>query len=85
MARNGYHLQYLLYAVALHRYLSLRLPGYRYEQHSGGVFYLFVRGVRPGWQVNGKPAGVVFHKPAFSTIEALDLLVGAAAATRSKA
>jgi exodeoxyribonuclease V beta subunit len=84
MARNGYHLQYLLYALALHRYLSLRLPGYQYDQHFGGVFYLFVRGVRPTWQIEGKPAGVYFHKPAFSTIAALDLLVSGPAATRGQ-
>jgi exodeoxyribonuclease V beta subunit len=84
MARNGYHLQYLLYAIALHRYLSLRLPGYQYEQHFGGVFYLFVRGVRPTWQIEGKPAGVYFHKPAFSTIGALDLLVSGSELARSR-
>ena len=32
MAEHGYHLQYLLYAVALDRYLQLRIPGYRYDE-----------------------------------------------------
>jgi exodeoxyribonuclease V beta subunit len=47
MAEHFYPLQYHLYAVALHQYLALRLPGYEYEKQFGGVFYLFVRGVDP--------------------------------------
>ena len=47
MTRHHYVLQYLLYSVALHRHLRLRVPGYDYEQHFGGVYYLFVRGMAP--------------------------------------
>ena len=47
MAEQFYTLQYHLYTVALHRYLKLRLPGYDYEQHFGGVRYLFLRGLDP--------------------------------------
>jgi len=53
MNEHAYHLQYLLYSVALHRYLQQRLPDYQYEQHFGGVYYLFVRGVRGVRGVNG--------------------------------
>jgi len=42
-----YFFQYQLYTVALDKYLRLRLPGYRYRDHFGGVFYIFVRGVDP--------------------------------------
>ena len=49
MAEQGYHLQALLYALALHRLLGQRLAGYDPERHFGGVRYLFVRGVRPYW------------------------------------
>jgi len=42
---NLYRLQYLLYTVALDRYLALRVPGYRYETHFGGAIYVFLRGV----------------------------------------
>ncbi len=45
MTDNLYHLQYLLYTVALDRFLSLRVPGYRYETHFGGAIYVFLRGV----------------------------------------
>jgi exodeoxyribonuclease V beta subunit len=45
--RRHYYFQYQLYTIALDRYLRLRLPGYRYEQHFGGVYYLFLRGIDP--------------------------------------
>ncbi|MCK5913241.1 MAG: PD-(D/E)XK nuclease family protein, partial [Desulfuromusa sp.] len=45
MEDNLYPLQYLLYTVALNRYLLLRVKDYDYETHFGGVFYLFLRGM----------------------------------------
>ncbi|NLF24897.1 MAG: exodeoxyribonuclease V subunit beta [Deltaproteobacteria bacterium] len=42
-----YTLQYLLYAVSLHRYLRLRLKEYEPSLHLGTVIYPFVRGM-PG-------------------------------------
>lgn len=45
MLRSHYPLQALLYAVALHRYLRWRQPGYDPEHHLGGVQYHFVRGM----------------------------------------
>ena len=47
MFEHHYVLQYLLYTVAVHRHLSLRLPDYDYDRHFGGVYYLFVRGMAP--------------------------------------
>ena len=77
MAQQGYHLQYLLYTVALHRYLKQRLRGYDYERHFGGVHYLFVRGVRPTWtNSDGSAAGVYFHRPSLAVVEELDALLG---------
>ncbi|MDR2637093.1 MAG: hypothetical protein LBB55_02025, partial [Zoogloeaceae bacterium] len=40
------------------RYLQTRLPGYTPERHLGGARYLFIRGVRPGWQIDDAPAGI---------------------------
>ena len=76
MYQHGYHLQHLLYSVALHRYLQQRLPDYQPQQHFGGVLYLFVRGVRPHWrQPDGSPCGVYFHRPAPAVLHTLsDLL-----------
>ena len=45
MRHSHYGLQALLYAVALHRYLRWRLPGYDPERNLAGVLYLFVRGM----------------------------------------
>ena len=47
MAGSHYFLQYHLYCVALNRHLALRLPGYDYERHFGGVRYVFLRGTDP--------------------------------------
>jgi exodeoxyribonuclease V beta subunit len=47
MTEGLYHLQYLLYTLALDRYLAARVPGYDYGSHFGGVFYVFLRGVDP--------------------------------------
>jgi len=47
MEQNLYPLQYLLYTVALNRYFSLRVRGYDYATHFGGVLYVFLRGVSP--------------------------------------
>jgi len=47
MSREYYLLQYHLYTLALHQYLRLRLPDYRYETDFGGVIYMFIRGIDP--------------------------------------
>ena len=69
MRASAYPLQYLLYLVALHRYLDLKLPGYDYERHVGGVFYLFVRGMDPA---AGTERGVWFDRPAAAFVHELD-------------
>lgn len=68
MADSHYYLQYLIYCVALHRYLKQRLANYSWDEHFGGVFYLFLRGMHP----NKANQGVFFHKPALELIDALD-------------
>jgi exodeoxyribonuclease V beta subunit len=73
MAEHGYHLQYLIYTIALDRYLRLRLENYDYETHFGGVLYLFVRGVRAAWaEVNGTTPGVYFHRPSAAAVARLN-------------
>jgi len=47
MVRHLYPLQYLLYTVALNRFLQQRDPAYRYAEHFGGIHYIFLRGVDP--------------------------------------
>ena len=45
MQRNYYTLQLCIYSVALHRYLGVRKQGYRFEEHFGGAYYIFLRGI----------------------------------------
>ena len=68
MRDQMYILQYHIYTVALHQYLRLRLPGYHYESHFGGVFYLFLRGVD---QQQGPDYGIYRDRPAVCLIENL--------------
>ncbi|WP_448508877.1 exodeoxyribonuclease V subunit beta [Immundisolibacter sp.] len=68
MAEHRYDLQYLVYTVALHRYLRLRVPGYDYDRHFGGAYYLFLRGMGPG---QGK-AGIYFDRPDAALVRALE-------------
>jgi exodeoxyribonuclease V beta subunit len=76
MQRHHYALQAHLYAVAVHRYLQQRLPGYAYERDFGGVFYLFVRGMAPR---HPPGCGVFFDRPRQALIEALSEALGQAA------
>ena len=69
MRERGYALQYLIYLVALHRYLALRLPDYDPERHVGGAFYLFLRGIDPA---AGMTRGVYFDRPSAACLYALD-------------
>lgn len=74
MEHMHYSLQYHLYALALHRYLERRLPGYDYDEHFGGVYYVFVRGVDPQ---QGPGYGVFRDRPSAALIYELSDLMGA--------
>ncbi len=69
MLRHNYHLQYYLYTVALHRYLSMRLgDSYSYSRNFGGVYYFFIRGMTAGDNSPG-----IFHAmPDGETVVNLD-------------
>lgn len=73
MIDHHYLLQAVFYTLALHRYLSLRLPGYDYDKDVGSIYYLFIRGMGPH-----DPAGngVYRFKPPFTLIAALENLFG---------
>lgn len=72
MGRAGYLLQALLYGLALHRHLALRLPGYDPARHLGGWQYVFLRGV------DGAPgAGIVSGAWPPALLARLDGLLGA--------
>ena len=67
-----YDVQYLIYSVALMRYLKFRMPNFNYDEHFGGIFYLFVRGMS-----HSGNHGIYFRKPKEEDIVALDQLMGA--------
>lgn len=67
---SRYDLQYVLYTLALHKLLQARLgDAYRYEEHIGGVVYLFLR----GYQASSR--GAFVDRPPQQLIEHLDLLL----------
>jgi exodeoxyribonuclease V beta subunit len=69
MAAHNYGLQYWIYTLVVHRHLKNILPGYRYEEHFGGVMYLFVRGMIP--HISG--SGVFYTRPCPQLLEDLVL------------
>ena len=68
MNEDFYILQYHLYTLALHQYLQIRVPGYRYERDFGGVIYIFIRGVDPD---QGSDFGIYKDLPTPEIIRAL--------------
>ncbi|MBW6439281.1 UvrD-helicase domain-containing protein [Actinoplanes hulinensis] len=77
MTAAHYPLQALLYAVALHRYLRWRQPGYQPHQQLAGVLYLFLRGMcGPDTPVvDGTPCGVFSWRPPAALVEELSALL----------
>ncbi|HPK53923.1 MAG TPA: 3'-5' exonuclease, partial [Smithellaceae bacterium] len=72
MSASSYILQYLIYTVALNRYLQKRMKNYDYEKHFGGVYYIFLRGVNPQ---EGPDNGIYYDLPAYSLVRRLDRLL----------
>jgi exodeoxyribonuclease V beta subunit len=65
MSSHQYHLQYLIYTVALHRLLKQRIADYSIGSHLGGVYYTFLRGMPAG-------QGVYFKKLTVEQVIILD-------------
>jgi exodeoxyribonuclease V beta subunit len=70
IAVHDYDLQWLIYTLALHRWLRQQLPDYDYDRHVGAVYYLFVRGM-------GEAQGVHVDRPPRTLIEAMDAMFDA--------
>ena len=67
MLTHHYVLQYHIYTVALHRFLLSRMRNYNYERNFGGVYYLFVRGMKVGTN-----RGIFNDLPDPETVKVLD-------------
>lgn len=70
MKENNYNLQYLIYTIALVKYLGTRKIDFDYEKDFGGVIYLFVRGVREDGS-----GGIFFCKPQLDLVENISALL----------
>ena len=74
--KHNYDIQYLIYTLALHRYLTAFLPDYDFNVHFGGVYYLYLRGMGI---VNEKDQsienrGVFYHKIESTLLNKIDRL-----------
>jgi exodeoxyribonuclease V beta subunit len=70
MQQHDYYLQAILYSVALHRWLQQHWQDYQFEQHYGGAYYLFLRGMHSTLPGNG----VLHYLPPAALVLALDKL-----------
>ncbi|HTO14182.1 MAG TPA: UvrD-helicase domain-containing protein [Edaphocola sp.] len=71
MIQNQYHLQYLIYTVAVKKFLTQSLgESFNYEDDFGGVIYVFLRGVRAN-----RNAGIFTNKPPRALIESFERLL----------
>ncbi len=68
MKGNNYNLQYFIYTVAMKRYLEIKMPGFNYDEHFGGVIYIFLRGVRD----KDNRTGIYYTRPTSENINRLE-------------
>ncbi|MCM2130312.1 exodeoxyribonuclease V subunit beta [Larsenimonas rhizosphaerae] len=72
VAEHRYDVQYWLYALAVHRLLRSRVPGYDPARHFGGVRYLFLRGF--AGEVADEALGIWARTPTAEQLSRLDAL-----------
>lgn len=76
MFDHKYDIQLLIYTLALHRYLQSRLAHYDYDQHIGGAYYLFIRGMSGQCnELDSSSLGVYYFKPPFEDVLALESIL----------
>jgi len=73
MIDHDYVLQYLIYSVALDRYLTRTLANYSYDVHFGGAYYLFLRGMS---EDHPPGCGVFFDRPDEDLVRGVSRLFG---------
>jgi len=75
---NFYDLQYLIYSLALHRYLKHKKTDYDPQRHFGGIYYLYLRGMAPN-----SHTGVFQADISLSILNKLDSLFANSALTET--
>ncbi|MEI3006075.1 MAG: 3'-5' exonuclease [Victivallales bacterium] len=74
-AKHFHFLQYLIYSVALVKFLRLKNGSFTEQDHEkyfGGVYYLFLRGITPEAPGNG----IYRDRPPFALLMQLEQLIG---------
>jgi exodeoxyribonuclease V beta subunit len=71
MQQSFYDLQYLLYGLALHRYLRASIDNYQPDSHFGGVYYFYLRGMS-----EDADTGVYHRTLSKQLLDQLDALFG---------
>ncbi|WP_371189436.1 exodeoxyribonuclease V subunit beta [Thalassotalea maritima] len=66
---HAYDLQFLIYALALHRYLQERMSDYQFAQHFGGVYYFYLRGMSDR---NLDTQGIFYHPLSATLLDSLN-------------
>ncbi len=80
MCQHHYPLQAHIYLLALHRFLSWRLPNYSPQKHLGGYIYVFLRGLPDEGDLEEKnlpkrTPGLIVEPAPIERIKKLDLLI----------
>lgn len=75
MVNHHYYIQYILYTLALHRYLKCHKPDYDYDTDVGGIAYLYLRGMKSADNGNTfRGYGIYGNRISSQYIEKLDAL-----------
>ena len=80
MYTHHYPLQAHIYLLALHRFLSWRLPNYSPQKHLGGYIYLFLRGIPDKKDIIKRNyphqiPGLIIEKAPLERIKRLDSII----------
>lgn len=68
--QHYYDLQYLIYSVALHRFLAQRIEDYDPALHFGGVAYFYLRGMCADFPLG---SGIFYHPLSTALISEMEL------------
>ncbi len=67
MLKYRYDLQYQIYVLAVHNYLKYKFIDYTYEKYFGGIYYIFLRGLKLNLFFKSK-TGVLYIKPYYKMV-----------------
>jgi exodeoxyribonuclease V beta subunit len=71
MIKLSYDIQGHLYSLAMHKFLATCKHDYSYQEHFGGYFYVFVRGL----STDNKMSGVHFYRPSEQRMKTMEVIV----------